>query len=422
MVYGLKKYMLAVVIAIILCLDLILNTSGLPVFWRMFMHVLAILLSVIWIVKTKMAYINQYYVMWVFLFAFIIISILRSDSFSVYQAIQWSIIASFFIFYEVDQTEYRIAVYIIVIFSVFQCVGVLMELFLPKMWLPIYLAMSKNQFTDRQYQIAYARSVIKSGYLTGFSYNPGYTAIYIVNGIAATFSLKENKRRILILLIFQLICLFITGKRAHALFILFALAMTSVITGGSFSRRMLKIAGLLGTFVALYYVGYYIFFYTDVKTRIIRLLKFIYTNERFDLGNKGRAYLWRNALREFSGNKLFGIGWGVFGDKYGAEVHNTYLQVFCEAGVIAGICFIVAVVMTVIFIAGTYSRYRGVINNNTLLKQVSITTIVYVIFYILESAVSNTLWGCDQFFMFFLLLKSYSDIVVNSVKGALYEG
>ena len=56
-------------------------------------------------------------------------------------------------------------------------------------------------------------------------------------------------------------------------------------------------------------------------------------------GTTGRFALYEMAFESFKSNPVFGIGWGTFRNFAGTDVHNVYLQVLAETGILGFIIF-----------------------------------------------------------------------------------
>ena len=69
----------------------------------------------------------------------------------------------------------------------------------------------------------------------------------------------------------------------------------------------------------------------------------------------GRTAIYENAIELWKKNRMFGIGWGNF--KYstsqstwyvGFDVHNCYLQILCETGIIGAIFYYILTFFSII--------------------------------------------------------------------------
>lgn len=84
----------------------------------------------------------------------------------------------------------------------------------------------------------------------------------------------------------------------------------------------------------------------------------------------GRTLLYDLAFRLYHENPVFGVGWaryreytyGVFGKAYTAtyDVHNVFLQLLCETGIVGLLFFILAVVLTIL---KSVRSYKAIINS-----------------------------------------------------------
>lgn len=63
-----------------------------------------------------------------------------------------------------------------------------------------------------------------------------------------------------------------------------------------------------------------------------------------------RIHLWYDALEEFRGAPIFGIGTNTLEDRIGLVAHNSFVQAFAEMGLLGGMTFIAAFVMALLIL------------------------------------------------------------------------
>ena len=69
------------------------------------------------------------------------------------------------------------------------------------------------------------------------------------------------------------------------------------------------------------------------------ILNRLFSNYLIDNGG-GRLLLWKRAFDVFKENALLGVGLGSMMSLIGMQVHNTYLEAFCDTGILGGILFL----------------------------------------------------------------------------------
>lgn len=184
---------------------------------------------------------------------------------------------------------------------------------------------------------------------TGFTNQTAVSAQFIILGIMAVIysDLANKKQKKTWISIIELIILagglFLTGKRSPILnfgIAYFAVDICTIKRSKLFGRLLLTCA-LIGILIlAVIYLAP-LFSESESRNAIVRLMEFNSDVEDGGDFSNGRLFLAAIALSYFLDNPIIGIGWGKFGalnDITG--VHNIYLQLLCECGVIG---FIIAV-------------------------------------------------------------------------------
>ena len=178
-----------------------------------------------------------------------------------------------------------------------------------------------------------------SGLTAHYSTNGMYMALAAIVGFCYVFTADDSVRRIekagrYTWLIVSLIALLMTGKRAHLIFVL----MSAVIC--YFYYHVDKPKGRLFKMVAICAFGGFAFYiayllmpnYFSAITRIIGKLD-------SDDVSAGRLELWETAIAYFKQYPLVGIGFKQFIRSVGLDVHNIYLQILCEMGILGAVVY-----------------------------------------------------------------------------------
>jgi len=186
--------------------------------------------------------------------------------------------------------------------------------------------------------------MFNSGYVAGFANHYSLNAIYIVIalGLAIAYALCNYSGRMLLISFIIFVALLLTGKRGALLFVIPTLGIVYFLfLSNKPKSRLIKIS--MAIFLA-FVVGIIVIsiFHLAVFDR------FIYSD---DTTLSGRTYLYNYAWNLFLNNKFFGIGWGYFkhlnsnipGLAQGTmlDVHDVYLQLLCETGIVGFSIFIV---------------------------------------------------------------------------------
>lgn len=176
-----------------------------------------------------------------------------------------------------------------------------------------------------------------SGCMAGLTSHYSVNAIYIANGlmieVSRILAADRVKKRQLLLLILLSAALLMTGKRGH---IIFAGAAIFVIYWyyNEKKTRLLKAFRILIAGVCIASVIFSVFPALGVFIERFQ--------QQISEGNilTNRWMFWELAIQNFLENPITGIGWGQFLAEsheildYQAHVHNVYIQLLCETGIV----------------------------------------------------------------------------------------
>lgn len=174
--------------------------------------------------------------------------------------------------------------------------------------------------------------------------NPGLTTHYSTNGmllavgtmIFGSYALTEKKRIGYVLFLISIVALLLSGKRAHTIFGLMALYLCYFVYNSNAKKsRLIKGIGvLLGSLTVFAVASYCVPALANVVTR------FVDTAETGDM-SLGRVDVWLKAFSMFGNHSLVGIGWGQYVNQGGWfwNIHNIYIQLLVETGVIGFITY-----------------------------------------------------------------------------------
>ncbi len=188
-----------------------------------------------------------------------------------------------------------------------------------------------------------------AGFTTTSSNNGLYTCTgAMIIGSLAFFG-ESHKSKFLNLagFVFLLGAFLMTGKRGMllGLFIAFFISYSIYTTKNKHGRVFKMVFVVLVLLTILYIISLLMpsVFYVFRKNAIL--------NDSGDITN-GRLLLWETALKYFKDNPIFGYGWRWFkynnGVIYRMDVHNVYLQLLVETGVIGSIPFYMFIIISYI--------------------------------------------------------------------------
>lgn len=190
----------------------------------------------------------------------------------------------------------------------------------------------------------------ENGFMPGFTNHYSSNAMFICvplgfvlcNAFFNTSILKNEKKKELLIAFVMAVALLLTGKRAHIIFTIAALFLTYYIYQSNRPRgRLIKIIGV-GIIVFLIF-----FIVAQLLPQVTNfIIRFQETSKGGDV-TLGRIILSVEALSFFAENPLLGIGWDGFKYQYFLahgiilNVHNVYVQLLCETGLIGSTVFYV---------------------------------------------------------------------------------
>jgi len=245
-----------------------------------------------------------------------------------------------------DENAYEFCLKIVLRLSVFFAIGVLLQRFMPSVYTVIL-----NAFPAK-YAAAIrtgAEEFVNSG-LRGFTTNTGTVAGYICSGMIALVALNIGKQKrpvkFYIIIAVFLVALLFTGKRGPSIFLLLSLILSYLLPEhGSKKIRRYWVLFILILFVTLFFSYFGSYFQSVPLIReVITTINGITAGD--DVSNlRIRLYWW--AFELFKKNPILGIGWGEYRSTVignvsrlkTLDVHNIYLQLLCETGIIGFACF-----------------------------------------------------------------------------------
>lgn len=307
------------------------------------------------------------------------------------------------IFVHGKSDDYYVSIKIILAFSVFYALSVWFQVIFPDYY-RIFLRMMPVPAQERILRLA-----ANGTNYTGFTHNPGITAGYIVTGImlltAGWKAIITNINVKIIVMIFLTVSLFMTGKRAHAVFALLALVAAYTIPYHSrvLWKRIFVVAVVALILFLLLFSFWDILIEIPLFSRINASIRNLVNGTNTEL----RGPLYSLAWSHFREKPLFGIGWGNF--RYTVtgtvtrdtefEVHNVYLQLLSETGVI-GFLLIAIPLIALLIITIIHVRRMKEVDKDSWFALLSYS-LMYQTFFVLYGFTENPLYNPSYLMMYF---------------------
>ena len=232
-------------------------------------------------------------------------------------------------------------------------------------------------------------------------------------GLGALFYLprRDNSKKRIVPFIIGLIIF--TGfvllqRRGELIATIIALILTSWLTLNNKGLRVWQLA-LINTLLAaiVIFFAFESFLPTSSNNRMLQMLIDVVNHK--DVGN-GRTVIYAAAIKAFLQNPLFGMGWNGFSKiSYSTtglglirNVHNIYLQLLCEVGIVGSIFAYFAIFRILL---NTYEKAKA---NETDTKKLFEFALFLQIFILIYGLVDNPLYK-----FYFPLLYTFSLLITE---------
>ena len=305
------------------------------------------------------------------------------------------------IFYIVIQKNYKsidLIKYPLIIFSIITSVITWISYFSSTFYINHILTLFPEG-----HSLAY--SFINKNMFHGFTNHYSRNSFYIIVGILLIFSniISKQKHKIanISLLIFLFCTEFLVAKRGPTLFLLITLFIVLFVKETNVSRKIIKSSKYICLVIILFILAY--IFIPGVENMVIRIL----TPNNSDDVSSGRFYLYGLAFKMFLKNPLFGQGWGSFLDQVTGTtyqgVHNDYLQLLAELGIVGFIIFIIANIGTLYCSYKVFKKYRKTEYRGTWEQKWILFSFSYQIFFLLYALTGLPHYSYEQFTLYIML-------------------
>lgn len=299
---------------------------------------------------------------------------------------------------------------IILIFSIFYAFSI---------WIQIYLS-SFYQIYLRELPGDVQKSILdfaRSSAYAGFSHNPGITAFYICCGVLLIYSLKGRasivRKNIIMaaLIMFLIISVLLTGKRAPLFFLIISLVGMYIFArqGIKRIRSIIRIVSIFILLIVFFVILEDLLMEIPIISYYVESVYRLLGGEDIGGGSVKRVDLFAYAWDIFKDNSIFGIGWSNFRHRAAGtltyvasiEAHNMYLQILAETGIIG---FITIMGSIVAFIVATFKSVSNYCNNREkhgTWRDLLMFSMGYQIFFLLNGLTDSVIYSPHWLLMYF---------------------
>lgn len=364
-----------------------------PILYFMLM-ILLVLAFINFIYLNREYKVNRTVFLW---FPYLLSTVFRyAMSGDIEKTIYWFICLSLLLFATREEFGNSISYKLLLAIGYIAIIGSCIQMFFPGTY---YSLIGRHNLRYSEYKLSRMTDI--RGYI-GFFTSPGENAAALVfaAGTACLFLTTEKiKKKWAVLLCIFLTGVFLAGERsAAAIAICFPIAIYVIC--GNITRKKLRIA--LISLIAI--ISVVCFFTANAEMFIDSpLLKtfarsYITYIEGGDISS-GRSQLFELAISQFVKHPLFGIGLGNFTKVTGAytDVHNSYLQVLCEQGLVGFCMYIIPIISCFI------STIK--LAKNEMSKEFSRNirlSIIAQLYFIMIGLVSNANIDMQAYMMYFI--------------------
>lgn len=287
-------------------------------------------------------------------------------------------------------------------------VGMWIQIIFPDFYNAYFLDIFNNSQTIKNWaQWGY-------GY-AGFTCQLGMTSIILVYFEAYYLYKKQKQNKFLysVMLLLIIISIFLTGKRILSLIAVAGPLVVYVLSDTNINRKRRNI--IIGAIGIIFCFGIFLANLETLSTSRVfgRIANSFLGIQRGDDISSNRNELSALALEAFKQSPAFGVGVNQFRVVTGAytDVHNSFLQVLCEQGVIGLLFLLIPMIRC-------YLKTVSVLKSNEYIAEKSVLKFSLFIqtVFILYSFTGNTIIDRHCFIIYFVSIGVLSDFISQNIE------
>ena len=298
-------------------------------------------------VKTNANKVLLFWILYLLVFP-ICIYIISNKNFEFYAFMGYILSLSILIF--ANELDYERIFKYIYVGAIFIAASVLLQFLLPG----IFDSIAKIIMPSNVYISVINRN--STGYVTGLTREVSYAALFLFIGLLYSIFIKKNS----VISFVWLGILFLTGKKAQPIFAIIAICIVLYSQTKNLKKHLKILCGIIAGVFAIV-VSFPVWKNISFLERLVTFIENIKNGSDIIGLTSGRTVIYERAIELWSQNKWFGIGWENFRNigAYGSseyttwfnhfDVHNCYLQILCETGIIGAAIFLSILIPTLIY-------------------------------------------------------------------------
>lgn len=257
-------------------------------------------------------------------------------------------------------------------------------------------------------------------FFPGFTSQVGYTSFYLSIVFGAVFCFRNIifKKLTVPLFICLLFALILTGKRGPFLFLFLTLIIVYFLENPE-NNRFVKVAYILFIALFLYILLFFLLQYADIESLSRIYSAFYDLIKTGTIEDLGRQQLREHAWNVFEENPLVGIGWGNFiksGTTRNTYVHNIYLQLLCECGILGFVYFVFFFVEQLII---TIKKYNH-LPIDGLERSWLLFSFFIQLYFLLYGFTGNPLYDIEETILYFFSI-GIANLSIQSSNSSFYQ-
>lgn len=319
-----------------------------------------------------------------------------------------SLIPGFFLLNFLKKKDESRVIEILYFFAISFSTITIISIVIPPLYTEIILRVLPSNIREKA--LYFYRPTVSAGITIQTGLNASFSVIGL--GIAfSKFCAKMNKQNFFYIIYFLLAILF-TAKRGQ--FIFSIIVMTVIFF--SISKNKFKCFLGIVFITTVVFVCFFILFPDVINNMSGR----VFRDDNSDVSS-GRILLWLKAVSLFLEKPLLGWGFGYFSHlvilrNTAMNVHNTYLQILCETGIVG---FILFIGMLFVNIANSNKLLKIYLKKNKRIPYEIIFSMFIQFFFVLFALVENPLNDLYIFSLYFFLVCLVRKRIIDEKKSSV---